>query len=119
MRFYEFVQFFVGDFAFGNAVNKDKLVIGEVVGDVTADIEVVVDGIEAFQFFFKGVAVALFYGAKQHFAVVFGQVFGKVNAEGGFAGFGFAVNHAGKAHGGITDQVTVLPMQTDGLEVHV
>ncbi len=103
---------------FGDGVNEDEVEAFEGVGELSGDEEAGMGGVEALDLFLERVAEALFYGAVEDVAVMGGEMVGKAKAKGGFTGFGQAIDHSGKAHGGIAHEFLVFSAKADGLKVH-
>ncbi len=103
---------------FGDGVNEDEVESFEGVGELPGDEESGMGGVEALDLFFERVAEAFFYCAVEDVAVMGGEMVGKAQAKGGFTGFGQAIDHSGKAHGGIAHELFVFSPKADGLKVH-
>ena len=86
---------------FGDGVNEDEVEAFEGVGELSGNEKAGMGGVETLDLFFERVAEALFYGAVEDIPVMGGEMVGKAKAKGGFTGFGQAIDHSGKAHGGI------------------
>ncbi len=73
---------------FGDGVNENEVEAFEGVGELSGDEEAGMGGLEALDLFFERIADAFFYGAVADVAVMGGEVVGKAQAKGGFAGLG-------------------------------
>ena len=101
-----------------DGVNEHKIELTGVFWHPVGHKKAGVCGFEAIDFLLEGVSEAFLDGAVEYFAVVLRQIVRKIEAQGGFPGFGQSKYHCRKAHRRVTDELPVFSLQPDGFKGH-